>query len=129
MLLIEIQFIITLKIFYPTLLLDNLKSNKICNLCNFTCVIHLLGYNKHRKEHVMNKKNYKFDKKQIFGMKELGLILHFDDLSSDDIECIEQKVGAKIVALTVDHEKESYIGEKPILKSILAYIDSVKHSD
>jgi hypothetical protein len=77
----------------------------------------------------MQDRKYKFNDIQKKTMSSLNLTLDFENLTSDEIECIEQKVGKRYVLITVDKKEEVYSGEKSILKSILSYIDSVKHKD
>lgn len=75
----------------------------------------------------MNDKRYKFNDIQKKTMCSLNINLDYNNLTSDEIEYIEQKVGKRYVSITVDKEEESYSGEKSILKSILSYIDSIKY--
>lgn len=77
----------------------------------------------------MQNRKYRFNDIQKKTMSSLNLLLDFDNLTSDEIECIEQKVGKRYVLITVDKEEEIYSGEKSILKSILSYIDSIKHKE
>jgi hypothetical protein len=77
----------------------------------------------------MNTKKYKFNDLQKKTLSSLNLTLDLENPTSDEIECIEQKVGKRYVLITVDKEEESYSGEKSILKSILDYIDSIKNKE
>jgi hypothetical protein len=74
----------------------------------------------------MQDRKYKFNDIQKKTMRLLNLTLDFNNLTSDEIECIEQKVGKRYVVITADRVDELYSGEISILKSILSYIDSIK---
>ncbi|MBK5202088.1 MAG: hypothetical protein JJE21_11250 [Spirochaetaceae bacterium] len=74
----------------------------------------------------MKYKNIKFNTLQKIAINNLNISLNLEQLSSDDLECIEQLVGKKIVALTYDKVEEDFNDEIEILKTVLTSIDFVK---
>lgn len=76
----------------------------------------------------MKYNNINFNTLQKVAISNLNISLNLERLSSDDLECIEQMVGKKIVALTYDKVEEDFDGEIEILKSILSTLDSTKQT-
>ncbi len=76
----------------------------------------------------MKFKNIRFNTLQKVAICNLNIALNLEQLSSDDLECIEQLVGKKIVTLTCDKVEEDFDDEIEILKSILSTIDSTKQT-